>query len=202
MGRRVAVAHQSHIAGSDGARLREALLGLTGGTPCAAKKPSSVPAHPLGGTAVRTSLRTSIPSDASRSLTSGHRKARSAERGRKVHPLRKVEGLVGCKSRGGSSPLRRTGEPREMRGFRCRGWIAGGFVAQTSGQRSRTWGPRWTPVEGVGWITTPPAASTSCATARTRPCLDPQPGPGERPRGLPAEQIRHRQDRCKPTRDV
>jgi hypothetical protein len=61
-----------------------------------------------GGTAMRTSLRTSIPSDTSESLTVGHRKAPFAACGRILQALREVEGLVGCKSRGGSSPLRRT----------------------------------------------------------------------------------------------
>jgi hypothetical protein len=76
------------------------------------------------GPAVRTNLRTSIPSDTSAWLAALHRMVLFAVRERMVQALREVEGLVGCTSRGGSSPLRRTGEPRELRGFRCPGWIS------------------------------------------------------------------------------
>jgi hypothetical protein len=71
---------------------------------------------------VGTRLRTSIPSDTSQSLATGAQKGsdlRTADASRRRFARLRA---VGCKSRGGSSPLRRTGEPRELQGFRCPGW--------------------------------------------------------------------------------
>jgi hypothetical protein len=114
---------------------------------CTAKMRRRSPGDPWRGTAVRTQLRTSTPSDTSGSLTTRHRKAPFASCGSIAQSLRGVEGLVGCKSRGGSSPLRRMRAAREC----------GVFLARARCRRGTD----------VRCISTPPAASTSCAGATT-----------------------------------
>jgi hypothetical protein len=109
-------------------------------------RPGSMPIEPgsapFRSTAVRTSVRTSIASGASRSPTSGHRERNSAARGRIVQPLREVEGLVGCKSRGGSSPLRRTREAPQTAGFLRAGCFRVGFGRTAQRTRPRKRGTR------------------------------------------------------------